>query len=345
MNHSQGYISKSSKQGKNQGSFFAPSFIQAKLRVNQPGDPYEREADAVANRVMQYRPGYTFTPVPQKKLMRKCAACAMEGKLQHEGKEQDLETRLWQTRGRGTVLPSNTRAWMESAMGADFGRVRIHTNSNAIQLNRDLNARAFTHGSDIYFNQGEFAPRTHTGQRLLAHELAHVVQQASRNNRRTPQQNTSTASARGEVVQREIITGATISAAAAKCIIGAITGALFDGVIQAALHAWKQRTWRFWQARFDYCSIILSAILGCIAAPVSAYILEGWVVAQLGPRLGGIAGTLIGRILIFIAKKLAIGIPKGIVGKLAKLGCLSPEQAAELGVTPGDGSSEVEAAA
>lgn len=135
-----------------------------------------------------------------------------------------------------------------------------------------------------------------------------------------------------EVIRREPVSTVTLGAIAAKCIIGAITGALVDAAIQAALHSIREWTWRFWRTTFDYCSIFLSAALGCIAAPVSAFVLEGWVTARLGTRLGGLAGTLLGKILIFIAKKLAIGIPKGLVKTLAKLGCISPEQASELGV-------------
>ncbi|MBD2753189.1 DUF4157 domain-containing protein [Spirosoma sp. BT704] len=68
---------------------------------------------------------------------------------------------------------------MESAMGADFSGVRVHTGSEASQLSQDLNAYAFTHGNDIYFNEGQYNPSTSEGQRLLAHELTHTVQQGA----------------------------------------------------------------------------------------------------------------------------------------------------------------------
>ena len=66
---------------------------------------------------------------------------------------------------------------MESAFGADFSGVRIHAGSAAAGLSRDIQAHAFTHGSDIYFNHGQYDPHTDGGRRLLAHELTHVVQQ------------------------------------------------------------------------------------------------------------------------------------------------------------------------
>jgi len=79
--------------------------------------------------------------------------------------------------GSGQSLDSNARSRMESAFGHDFSRVRIHTDSRAADLSDDLNARAFTIGSDVAFAAGEYRPGTVAGDALLAHELAHVVQQ------------------------------------------------------------------------------------------------------------------------------------------------------------------------
>lgn len=88
-----------------------------------------------------------------------------------------LSSRLSASTGGGSVLPAPTRAHMESAFGADFSRVRIHADRDAAEMNAGINARAFTYGSDIYFNSGQYAPESGEGQRLLAHELTHVVQQ------------------------------------------------------------------------------------------------------------------------------------------------------------------------
>ena len=80
-------------------------------------------------------------------------------------------------RGGGQALDSGARAQMEPALGADFSGVRVHTGSQADTLNRDLSARAFTTGQDIFFKQGEYSPGSSSGRELLAHELTHVVQQ------------------------------------------------------------------------------------------------------------------------------------------------------------------------
>jgi hypothetical protein len=68
---------------------------------------------------------------------------------------------------------------MEDSFGTDFSRVRVHTSSQSDTLNRQLQARAFTTGSDIFFRSGEYKPTSGAGQQLLAHELTHVVQQGA----------------------------------------------------------------------------------------------------------------------------------------------------------------------
>ena len=89
----------------------------------------------------------------------------------------DVESRLASSRGSGSPLPDDVRATMEPRFGADFGGVRVHTGGEADQLNRQLSAQAFTHGQDIYMRAGKYAPGTTAGNRLLAHELAHTIQQ------------------------------------------------------------------------------------------------------------------------------------------------------------------------
>lgn len=79
----------------------------------------------------------------------------------------------------GAPLDSRTRGFMESRFGHDFSRVRIHADSGAAASARALRAHAYTVGSDIVFGAGRYAPNTAGGQRLLAHELAHVVQQGA----------------------------------------------------------------------------------------------------------------------------------------------------------------------
>src|SRR5215470_14124253 len=80
-------------------------------------------------------------------------------------------------RGRGDPLAGATRADMERRFGTSFGAVRLHTDAAAADSARSLGARAFTTGQDVYFAQGAYRPETGEGRRLLAHELAHTVQQ------------------------------------------------------------------------------------------------------------------------------------------------------------------------
>ncbi|MEM8528257.1 MAG: DUF4157 domain-containing protein [Bacteroidota bacterium] len=91
----------------------------------------------------------------------------------------DLQSRLESSKGSGQSLPTQTKTSMESAMGADFSNVRVHTGSDSIQMNRELGAQAFTHGSDIHFNEGKYDTGSSTGKNLLAHELTHTIQQGA----------------------------------------------------------------------------------------------------------------------------------------------------------------------
>ena len=88
-----------------------------------------------------------------------------------------LETSIQQKRGRGQPLSDKLREPMEQAFGKDFSGVRVHADAQSDQINRSIQARAFTTGQDIFFRQGEYASGSKQGQELLAHELTHVVQQ------------------------------------------------------------------------------------------------------------------------------------------------------------------------
>lgn len=227
--------------------FFTPS-IQTKLSIGQPGDKYEQEADAMAEKVVQKladdniqskpnsetstqqnqsstssSPAQSVTPSLQLKcaecakeeelqkkeegpkeatlqmkpifdsnveppdegaLQRKCSVCGKEESIQRKGDSgpstasSDLESQLNANKGGGSPLPEGTRSQMEGAFGADFSGVRVHTNPGAVQMNKELEAQAFTHGSDLYFNSGKYDPGSTDGNRLLAHELTHTLQQS-----------------------------------------------------------------------------------------------------------------------------------------------------------------------
>lgn len=92
--------------------------------------------------------------------------------------DQQTERSIRSAQG-GQPLEKQTRGSMEQAFGADFGGVRVHTNTKADTLNRSLQARAFTTGQNIFFKQGQYNPNSQGGKQLLAHELTHVVQQNS----------------------------------------------------------------------------------------------------------------------------------------------------------------------
>jgi hypothetical protein len=138
-------------------------FFQAKLRLGSPDDPLEHEADRIADVVV----GGNEIPDVQTK-----RPGAENGSLSPE-----FERKVSTLRAKGEALPSETRTSMEQGFGADFGEVRIHKGKESSGLNKQIQARAFTHGNDIFFDKGEYQPQTKDGQRLIAHELTHTIQQ------------------------------------------------------------------------------------------------------------------------------------------------------------------------
>ncbi|MBV6425962.1 MAG: hypothetical protein KIPDCIKN_00453 [Haliscomenobacter sp.] len=165
--------------------------------VNAPSDRYEQEADAMAERVMRMPESKpqplkpTATGLIARSIQRKCAACEAEeekkkksGLLMRKAEgnaggfaaSPALVSQLNATKGGGSPLPEGTRSFMENAFSSDFSGVRVHTGGQAAEMSRSIQAKAFTYGSDIYFNSGQFAPESGEGKRLLAHELGHVVQ-------------------------------------------------------------------------------------------------------------------------------------------------------------------------
>lgn len=226
------------------------SRLQAKLEVGPPNDVHEKEADAVADEVvqrmavpvkdrsagkgaghdtdlmagaaiagtapkiqekcahceqeekkemeedrgapkekLQKKPIFESNAEPpdDETIRRKCPACTEDEKVSKKGEDGSspttspaIENSLGASKGGGSPLPEATRGQMESSFGRDFSQVRIHTDSSAANMSKDLHAHAFTHGNDIYFNSGKYDPSGRGGQHLLAHELTHVVQQTGR---------------------------------------------------------------------------------------------------------------------------------------------------------------------
>jgi hypothetical protein len=168
--------------------------IQAKLRVNNPNDEYEKEADRAAEAVM--RMSQTTTPVkPEPEppfpashregpLIQRWVTGRRDGHIpwsdETSGGNAELEeirSGIDSIRGDGQPLSPSVRRYFEPRFKKDFGEVRIHADPGAGSLARRINAKAFATGNDVVFGSGQYAPETTEGRRLLAHELAHVVQQ------------------------------------------------------------------------------------------------------------------------------------------------------------------------
>ena len=144
--------------------------VQPRLEVGAVDDPAEREAEATADTVMRgLEPGVSsFAPPTASRVSRATDVGAEGGTV-----SSDLERSI--SSSSGAPLPGGVRTRMEGAFGADFSGVRVHADSPAASR---IQARAFTHGSDVHFAPGQFQPGSPGGQHLLAHELTHVVQQS-----------------------------------------------------------------------------------------------------------------------------------------------------------------------
>lgn len=181
------------------GNQAVSGLLQAKLIVGAAGDKYEREADRIADQVMSGKQQPSKTPLQreedEEELQTKPLAASITPLVQRQEEKEELqargsrssgqafdagssvENRLAGERGRGSPLPGDVREFMEDRFGANFSAVRIHDNQVAAQLNRDLGAQAFTHGTDVYMGEGKYNPGSQAGKHLLAHELTHVIQQ------------------------------------------------------------------------------------------------------------------------------------------------------------------------
>ena len=261
------------------------AFFQPKLLVNAPGDVYEREADSVANAVVNHSAN---TPVVQQKkisaVQQMSNADEKKDKLKgvqkmdkpkekekkktpvqqmsnpdekkdklkgiqkkDEHKEEDkkkmpvqtkqeagattatpqVASAIEQSSGKGNALSKNALNEMNSSFGVDFSNVRIHNDNEAAAINQELNAQAFTHGNDIYFNKGKYNPDNAQGKFLLAHELTHVVQQNDSLQRKTVQR---------RVVDSHVVTNDAMQTTlnlSREEIIAAIAAADADAIVLA----------------------------------------------------------------------------------------------------------------
>ncbi len=176
------------------------SAAASKYQISTPGDSYEQEADRVADAVMSPAPPADAPPPATSSaapsVQRKCGGgCGGASPVLMLGEEEEqkllqpkgeagrapppaaeAETKIDDTQG-GQPLGAAERDFFEPRFGQDFGGVRVHADERAAEAAQSVNAQAYTLGRDIYFGAGRYRPDTSEGRHLMAHELAHVVQQ------------------------------------------------------------------------------------------------------------------------------------------------------------------------
>lgn len=152
---------------------YGNEIIQAKLKVGQPNDKYEQEADRVADQIMRMP-----TEPPLEKIDDEIIQTKPTGD-QAPAVTPGIESGIKSLKGGGQPLPESMRSFFEPRFGYDFSRVRVHTDRNASSAANSINAKAFTIGRDVVFGAMQYSPGTFAGKNLLAHELSHVIQQTS----------------------------------------------------------------------------------------------------------------------------------------------------------------------
>ena len=147
----------------------SPPRVQAKLKIGQPGDKYEQEADRVADEVM----------APSANSVTSGKPIYIQSYAEHDTKCTDTVSIRANNviTGYGRPLEPAMREDLEHRFGYDFSKVRVHLGVEADQSSRKVNAQAYTVGRDIVFGAGQYAPSTMEGRKLIAHELTHVIQQ------------------------------------------------------------------------------------------------------------------------------------------------------------------------
>lgn len=169
-----GLAGLTSKCTECQHQWLAGKLVQTKLRINEPGDEYEQEADRVAEQVMRMaepaqQTDNSITPTApqvQRRVSAHSGGIGVAPPIVEDVLSSPEEP-----------LDAATRTFFEPRFGHDFSRVRVHADQRAAESAKAVNALAYTVGSDVSFGTGQYRVNTTEGRRLLAHELAHVVQQ------------------------------------------------------------------------------------------------------------------------------------------------------------------------
>ncbi|MBC7904044.1 MAG: DUF4157 domain-containing protein [Gemmatimonadaceae bacterium] len=172
--------------------------VQTKLNIGEPNDIYEKEAEQTADKIVGC-PSTTALSKDISSINRHSSAQRkpiFESDAEFAPGADTLQTKpqpsqspptpgpsveagLNGSKGQGSPIAPDIRSSMNRSFGSDFNDVRIHTDNKAADMSREINAQAFTHGKDIYFNAGKFDPNSNQGKHLLAHELTHTIQQGS----------------------------------------------------------------------------------------------------------------------------------------------------------------------
>jgi outer membrane protein OmpA-like peptidoglycan-associated protein len=152
--------------------------ILPRLAVNRPGDVWEQEADRAAEAALRAPVSRRKTAVGPGAGAESPAALPVLRKVRRSSSNDEVPPSVQEAlASSGQLLEAETRTFMEARFGYDFGQVRVHIDRGAAQSAREMNALAYTVGQDVVFGAGQYAPRTVEGQKLLAHELAHTLQQ------------------------------------------------------------------------------------------------------------------------------------------------------------------------
>ncbi len=171
----------------------SPAVQLSSLRVSSPSDPAEREASAVARTVVNMRSAESALPrvggvgsgvlrrASPPPIARQASAPAViqRSAAPAAASGGDVPARIQSSLAGGAPLPASLRRFMEPRFAASFAGVRVHTDANAATLSRQLSAQAFTTGNHIFFARDQFQPETAAGRELIAHELAHTIQQGA----------------------------------------------------------------------------------------------------------------------------------------------------------------------
>jgi hypothetical protein len=155
--------------------FKHPYSIHAKLEISQPRDQAEVQADEVAESFVSGNVGYG------EKILSHNSDNVSPTSDGNAGQTSDnFDRQLQSTKGQGDKLDEKTKSELEEHTGADLSDVKVHTGEEAHKMSQSINAKAFAHGQDIYFKEGQYNPKSEQGKELLAHEVAHTVQQGNR---------------------------------------------------------------------------------------------------------------------------------------------------------------------